>query len=39
MIIDTCEITMNNHTCVIIDFISGGKFNETPIYKYIYKIL
>ena len=22
MIIDTCEIAMNNHTCEIIDFIS-----------------
>ena len=25
VIIDTCEIIMNNHTCEIIDFISGGK--------------
>ena len=35
-IIDTCEITMNNHTCEIIDFISSGNINETLIYKYIF---
>ena len=29
MIIDICEIIMNNHTCEIIDFISGGKINKT----------
>ena len=28
MIIDTCEINMNNYTCDIIDFISGGKINK-----------
>ena len=26
--IHTCEIIMNNHTCEIIDFISGGNMNE-----------
>ena len=25
IVIDTCEIIMNNHTCEVIDFISGGK--------------
>ena len=29
MIIDTCEIIMNNHTCEIIDFIIGGNINKT----------
>ena len=29
MIIDTCEIIMNNHTCEIIDFICGGNVNKT----------
>ena len=28
MIIDTCEIIMSNHTCEIIDFISGGRINK-----------
>ena len=28
MIIDICEIIMNNHTCEIIDFISGGKIHK-----------
>ena len=32
MIIDICEIIMNNHTCDIIDFISGGNINE-PLYS------
>ena len=31
IIIDTCEIIMNNHTCEIIDFISRGKINK-PLY-------
>ena len=40
MIIDTCEIIMNNqmceiimnnHMCEIIDFINGGKINK-PLY-------
>ena len=25
MMMDTCDIIMNNHTCEIIDFISGRK--------------
>ena len=29
MIIDACEIIMNNHTCEIIDFISGRNINKT----------
>ena len=28
MIINNCEIIMSNHTCEIIDFISGEKFNK-----------
>ena len=33
MLIDTCEIIMNiNHICEIIDFISGGKINQKPLY-------
>ena len=31
MIIETCEIIMNDHTCEIIDFISGRKINK-PLY-------
>ena len=31
MIIDICAIIMNNHTCEIMDFISGGKINK-PLY-------
>ena len=29
----TCEIIINNHTCEIIDFISGGKINK-PLILY-----
>ena len=32
MIIDIGEIIMNNHTCDIIDFISGRNINE-PLYS------
>ena len=33
MIIDTCEIIMNNHTCEIIDFISGEKINKPRYFN------
>ena len=29
MIIDTCEIIMDKHTCNIINFISDGNINKT----------
>ena len=32
-IVDTCEIIINNHTCEIIVFISGGNINKTLLYK------
>ena len=32
MIIDTCEIIMNYHTCEIIDFISGGSKQENTLF-------
>ena len=34
MIIDTCEIIINNHTCEIIDFTSGGKISKTLYFIY-----
>ena len=33
MIIDTCEIIMNNDTCEIIDFISGEKINKPRYFN------
>ena len=39
MIIDTREIIMNNHTCEIIDFISGGKINKPLYFIYIINII
>ena len=33
MIIDKSEISVNNHTCEIIDFISGGNVNKTLYFK------
>ena len=46
MMIDTCDIIMNNHTCEIINFISGKKstkhtilYNKnTCINKFTYRI-
>ena len=38
MIIDTCEIIMNNHTCEIIDFISGEKNHYTTLFYIINSI-
>ena len=32
MIMNTCEIIMNNHTCEIIDFISCRKINKPVLY-------
>ena len=33
MIIDTCEMVMNDHTCDNIEFIIKGNINKTLYFK------